>query len=77
MAEKKSRHQTHRSAFIVAKYGGNVFPRTSRKRFPIERMCGPSIPKEMIKDQTLEAFEQSGNAIMGRAMHELARILKV
>jgi hypothetical protein len=70
-------HQTYRSAFIVARYGGNIFHRTSRKRFPIQKMFGPSIPKEMVRDETLEAFEQSGNAIMDRAMHELARILKV
>lgn len=30
----------------------------------------------MLKDEILEAFEQSGNDIMDRAMHELARILK-
>lgn len=71
------KHQTYRSAFIVAKYGGNVFHRTSRQRFPIQKMFGPSIPKEMVKDQTLETFEQSGNAVMDRAMHELSRILKV
>jgi hypothetical protein len=71
------KHQTYRSAFIVAKYGGNVFHRTSKKRFPIQRMFGPSIPKEMVKDETLETFEQSGNAVMDRAMHELSRILKV
>lgn len=71
------RHQTYRSAFIVAKYGGNVFHRTSRKRFPIQKMFGPSIPKEMVQDQTLETFQQSGNSVMDRAMHELSRILKV
>ena len=71
------KHQIYRSAFIIASYGGNVFHRTSKKRFPVEQMFGPSIPKEMVKDQTLETFERSGNAIMDRAMHELARILKV
>jgi hypothetical protein len=71
------KHQIYRSAFIVAKYGGNVFHRTSKKRLPIQQMFGPSIPREMVKDQTLDAFEQSGNAIMDRAMHELARILNV
>ena len=69
------KHQTYRSAFIVARYGGNVFHRTSRRRFPIQRMFGPSIPKEMVKGETLETFEQSGNAISDRAMHELSRIL--
>ena len=38
-------------------------------------MFGPSIPKEMVKGETLETFEQSGNAISDRAMHELSRIL--
>jgi hypothetical protein len=71
------KHQAYRSAFIIAKYGGNVFHRTSKKRLPIQQMFGPSIPREMVKDQTLAAFEQSGNAIMDRAMHELARILRV
>lgn len=71
------KHQTYRSAFIVAEYQGNVFHRTSKKRFPIQGMFGPSIPKEMVKDETLETFEQSGNTVMDRAMHELSRILKV
>jgi hypothetical protein len=71
------RHQVYRSSFIVARFGGNVFHRTSHKRFPIQKMFGPSVPKEMLKDETLETFERSGNAIMDRAMHELSRILKV
>jgi hypothetical protein len=71
------KHQIYRSAFIIARYGGNVFHRTSKKRLPIQQMFGPSIPREMVKDQTLDAFAQSGNAIMDRAMHELARILRV
>jgi hypothetical protein len=71
------KHQTYRSAFIVARYGGNVFHRTLRERLPIQRMFGPSIPKEMVRDETLKTFEQSGNAIMDRAMHELSRILAV
>ena len=40
-------------------------------------MYGPSVPKEMVKDATLEAFEQSTNDVATRAMHELSRILKV
>lgn len=69
--------QTYKSNFIVAKLSGNVFHRTTRKRLPIQRTFGPSVPKEMVKDRSLETFEQSGNAVMERAMHELSRILKV
>ena len=64
-------------AFIVKKYSGDVFHRKGKARFPIEGMYGPSVPKEMVKDATLEAFEQSSNGVATRAMHELSRILKV
>lgn len=71
------RFQTYPSNFIVGSLSGNVFHRTSRKRLPIQRTFGPSTPKEMVKDETLETFERSGNHVMDRAMHELSRILKV
>lgn len=83
------KQQTYKSNFIVASLGGNVFHRTGvfgkaakgryagKRREGIQRTFGPSIPKEMVKDETLETFEQSGNAIMDRAMHELSRILTV
>ena len=63
-------------AFIVAKYGGDVFHRKGAARFPIAGMYGPSVPKEMVKGVTLEAFEQSSNDVASRAMHELSRILR-
>ena len=64
-------------AFIVAQYSGDVFHRKGKARFPIQGMYGPSVPKEMVKDASLEAFEQSTNDVATRAMHELSRILKV
>lgn len=76
-AKPWGRKQKFPGAFIIKSYEGNVFHRTSRKRGPLEGMFGPSIPKEMVKDETLQTFEQSGNAVMDRAMHELSRILKV
>lgn len=83
------RFQTYGSAFIVKSIGGNVFHRTGKfgkaskgryagqRREGIEKMYGPSIAKEMVKDETPQVFERSGNDIMDRAMHELSRILKV
>ena len=38
------RAQTYRSAFIVGRFGGNVFKRTSKARFPIEQLWGPAVP---------------------------------
>ena len=68
--------QTYKSNFIVPSLSGNVFHRTSRKRLPIQRTFGPSIPKEMVKDASLSTFEQSSSSVMERAMHELSRLLK-
>lgn len=69
--------QKFRSAFIVNSAGGNVFHRLTRQRLPIQRMFGPSIPKEMVKDQVLKTFEEKSAGIMDRVMHELTQILKV
>lgn len=69
------RLQTYKSNFIVSSLGGNVFHRTSKKRLPIQRTFGPSVPKEMVKDETLQTFEGSGNAVMERAMHEISFIV--
>jgi hypothetical protein len=65
-----------RPGVIATRLQGNVYHRTSRKRLPIRMTFGPSIPKEMLKDATIAAFENSGNNVMDRAMHELSRILK-
>jgi hypothetical protein len=32
----------HRGAFILSKLGGNVYARTSAKRFPIKKLYGPN-----------------------------------
>lgn len=33
---------SHRSAFIVAKFGGNVYARSGSERFPIKKLHGPN-----------------------------------
>ena len=53
------------STFIVARYSGGVFKRLGPRRFPIEQLYGPSIAKEIVKDETLATFEQ-GAAEVGR-----------
>ena len=42
----------HPHAFIIKSYGGNVYVRTSRKRFPIRKLFGPSIPVELLREPT-------------------------
>lgn len=71
------RLQTYKSNFIVASEKGDVFHREGSARIPIGRTFGPSIPKEMLKDQTVEAFNRKTDDIAERVMHELRQILRV
>lgn len=62
--------------------GQNVFVRTggkskSGRNNAFEKVYGPSIPKEMLKDQSKEAFERvAPDATERRLFHELSRLLK-
>lgn len=61
---------------VVSKLGGAIYHRTSKSRLPIERTYGPSIPKEMIKDETLKTFESMvDERLADRLAHEIARML--
>lgn len=51
------RAQTFRSAFVVKRYGGGVFKRTGKARFPIEQLWGPAVPVEMMRDEAFAAWE--------------------
>ena len=63
------------SAFIVRSLGSHVFRRAGRSRLPIKRLFGPSIANEMIKDQSLSAFERVAAELSGRIDHEINRLL--
>jgi len=61
---------------LVAALGGHVYHRTSADRFPIERGYGPSVPKEMVEDQTAEVFQKTAAAeLEKRLAHEIGRLL--
>ena len=56
--------------------GGHAYKRTSDKRLPIEKLWGPSIPREMVRDATREAFFATvQSSLPDRLQHELYRIL--
>ncbi len=75
------KRQRFPGAFIVDSIGGNVFKNTrgwnaKAKRFnAIEKLYGPSIPKEMLEDTVVEVFSNIADGVSDRAMHELSRIL--
>lgn len=58
--------------------GGDVFHRSGKSRLPIEKMYGPAIPVEMVKDQSAWVFTAEAGPILERRVnHELGRLLKV
>lgn len=65
----------YKSAFIVASLGGHVYWRKGKARLPIERVAGPNIPKEMVKDQTAAAFHATvAEGLPRRVAHEIRRL---
>ena len=63
--------QTFRSGFVVKRYGGGVFKRTGKARFPIEQLWGPAVPVEMMRDEAFAAWE----AQHPRVLTESARLI--
>ena len=65
--------QSFRSAFVVKRYGGGVFKRTGKSRFPIEQLWGPSVPQEMLRDEAYAAWQEQHP----RVLTESARLIAV
>lgn len=74
-AKPWNKPQRFKSAFIVQSISGHVFKREGKARLPIEMLWGPAIPKEMMKEKTVNAFTRSTDGIASRAVHELSRIM--
>ena len=68
------RAQTFRSAFVVKRYGG-VFKRTGKARFPIEQLWGPSVPKEMLRDEAYGAWQEQHPRILTESSRLIALML--
>lgn len=52
----------------------HVFKRDGKAKLPISLLWGPAIPKEMMKEKAVNAFNRSTEGVAKRAMHELQRI---
>ncbi|MGE8942686.1 hypothetical protein ACO2I3_12295 [Leptospira interrogans] len=65
----------YRTAFIVDSMGGHAFWRQGKERLPIERIAGPNVPKEMVKDATAMAFYRTvSTRLPTRVAHEVKLI---
>lgn len=64
-----------KGTFIVGTIGGNVFKRVGKKRLPIEKLWGPAIPREMVREAVSTAFYYVAETeLPARVEHEV-RIL--
>lgn len=62
--------------FIVQSLGGQVFRRAGGARLPIVKLWGPSIPREMLRDEVPRVFfEEVHTKLPIRLAHELRRVL--
>lgn len=61
--------------FIVGSIGGNVFKRIGPSRLPIEKLWGPSVPKEVVKDRSREAFESTARRVLAPEINRQVRLL--
>ena len=68
--------QRFESAFLVGSLGNNAFVRESKARFPIKKMFGPSIPKELVQDATRAAFEAAQPNVLTEATRQLQHLLE-
>lgn len=61
-----------KSTFVVKTLGGNVFKRIGKKRLPIEKLWGPAIPRELVREMTTAAFQSTVAAnLPARVEHEV------
>jgi hypothetical protein len=67
--------QSFRSAFVVKRFGGGAFKRTDKARFPIEQLWGPSVPKEMLRDEAYDAWTGQHLRILTEASRLIALML--
>lgn len=61
-----------KSAFFVPRWNNEVYWRVSRPRFPVERVAGPHIPREMIRYKTQALFQTFvSRELPKRVAHEI------
>lgn len=54
----------------------HIFARKGAGRFPIRKLWGPSVPREMVRDHAVAAFEKTvAEVLPTRIDHELSRLI--
>jgi hypothetical protein len=66
---KRVAHNGNR-AFVVDRIGGHVFAREGRKRLPIKKLYGPSIPSTFLKEPIVQAMREEAGRTMPKRLRE-------
>ena len=69
------RHQTYRSAFLVRGFGNEAFKRVGQARLPIERLWGPAVPSEMLRDEAVAVWQDQLPAVDAEAKRLMGLLL--
>ena len=65
-----------RPGAVARKLKGHVWVRTSAKRLPIEIKYGPSVPEELVANESARVFEATVQDMLPkRVAHEIGRLL--
>ena len=75
-AKPWGRSQRFEKAFLITSLHDNVFVREGKSRFPIRKMFGPSIPKEIMRDATRDGFEAAQPNVLAEARRQLQRMIE-
>ena len=88
-AAHREPEQVYRHAFLIGKFGGHAFWRSGKKRRmskgryagklrqPIERIAGPNVPKEIVKNEVKRTFETFvAKQLPNRIEHEIKVLTK-
>lgn len=74
---KKNGTKNLKGAFVGDIHGIKVFKRVGRKRLPIDRLFGPSVPQMIGNDEIRERINTEGKRTFDtRLEHEITRILQ-
>lgn len=69
------RRKIFRGTFVIPRFGGHVFRRTTSARFPIAKLWGPAMPQELVRDKVPDEFERAANErLPARLRHHLQRL---
>lgn len=60
-----------RPGVIAPRLGGHVWVRKGSSRMPIKFLYGPSIPKELVRDESAAAFARVSAELPARVEHEV------